>query len=106
MNIIPYISFTDIIHHLPISLKTFKKHLLRLTSNLQWLVPSKQPVNPPEEKLPVSNWLPKLHGKVPLQPEVSRSPIVIVLEQSPFEKSEDTKRALNFSSENCPSNGW
>merc|ERR1712080_686010 len=30
-----------------------------------WLVPSKQPVNPPEERLPVSSWPPKLPENPP-----------------------------------------
>merc|ERR1712025_1509666 len=43
-----------------------------------WLVPSKLPVNLPEERPLVSNWPPRLPVRAPPPPVESRSPIVIV----------------------------
>jgi len=56
---------------------------------------SKPLVNLPEAKLLGNNWLPKLLARVLLKPVVSRSLIVISLEQSLFVKSEDIRNLLN-----------
>merc|ERR1711890_101223 len=70
-----------------------------------WLVPSKQPVNPPEERLPVSSWPPKLPENPLPPPEESRSPIVTGPEQSPSGRSGDTRSPPSCSSVNSPSRG-
>merc|ERR1712025_1543164 len=57
-----------------------------------WLVPSKLPVNLPEERPLVSNWPPRLPVRAPPPPVESRSPIVIVPVPWLFVRSAKTSR--------------
>merc|ERR1712157_577742 len=54
--------------------------------------------NLPVEKLPESNWPPRLPENPPLPPAVSRSPTDFDLVPSLCEKSEDIKTDLRFQS--------
>merc|ERR1711976_132486 len=72
----------------------------------KWLVRSRPPVNPPEERLPGNSLPPKLPVRAPHPPEVSRSPIVTGPEQSPFVRSEGTRSPQSSSSGNSHSRDW
>merc|ERR1739842_37837 len=71
-----------------------------------WLVPSKQPGSPPEEKLPGNSSPPRLPGNPLLQLEESRSLTDTGQEQSLSVRSEDTRSPLSFSSASSPSSAW
>merc|ERR1712172_276287 len=70
-----------------------------------WPVPSRQSGSPPEERLRGSNWPPRLPGSQLPPPEESRSPTDTGPEQSPSERSGDTRSPLSSSSASCPSRG-
>merc|ERR1711997_391989 len=69
----------------------------------EWLVPSRLPVSPPEERLPGSSWPPRLPGSPLPQLEESRS----LTDTGPVlwlsGRSEDTRSPPSFSSGSCPS---
>merc|ERR1712066_1200408 len=67
--------------------------------NQKWLEPSKLLENLPVEKLPESNWLPKLPENPPQPPAVSRNPIDFDPGPLPCEKSEGIKSLPNYWSE-------
>merc|ERR1712156_603493 len=72
----------------------------------EWLVPSRLPVSPPEERLPGSSWPPRLPESRRPRPAASRSPTGTALVPSLSVRSVVTRNPLSFSSANCPSRGW
>merc|ERR1711899_447040 len=69
----------------------------------EWLVPSKLPVNPPEERLPGSSSPPRLPGSLPPPPEESRSPTDTGPELWLSVRSGDTRSPLSSSPGSFPS---
>ena len=68
-----------------------------------WLVPSKPLVNPPEERLLVNSWPPRLQENLLPPPVESRSPTDTGPELSLSVRSEGTRSPLSSSSASCPS---
>ena len=75
----------------------YSKHLT------QWLVLSRLPVNPPEERLQENSWPPRPLVRAHLQLVESRNHTDTGQELLLSEKSEDTKKAQSFWSENSHS---
>ena len=76
-----------------------------MVANFTFYLLSKQHVNPQEEKLPGSSWLPRLPVRAPQPPEELRSPIVTGHELWLFVKFVVIKNLLNFLSGNSHSRG-